>query len=118
LFLLPDRSASTLNGKVIKYIPAGSLVCTDDWPSYHSMPSHYIHRDVNHSNGEYSRVEEVPSFGEVTITTNHIENLWHRHRHFLANKQLRTMDRVVSGNDIFMYWHTSRDVFDLLKVHS
>jgi transposase-like protein len=116
LFVLPDRSAPTLLHNIEHHIPAGSLVCTDECRSYRPMPSQYIHYSVNHSHGEYSKVVQDPAYGEVTVTTNHLESMWHRYRNFLANKQLHTMDRVLSGNSVFMFQHTVRNMFDLIKM--
>jgi hypothetical protein len=116
LFRLPDRSAPTLIDKIETYIPEGSLVCTDKWKSYKAITTKYIHYDVNHSKDEYVKDVDDPVYGRVTVTTNHLENMWHRYKSFLMNKQLRTMDRVLSGSTVFMYQNTARAMFDLVKM--
>jgi predicted double-glycine peptidase len=98
LFTLPDRSADSLLHHIKEHIPAGSLVCTDKGKGYTPMPPEYTHHRVNHSKKEYVKTVQDPTYGEVMVTTDHIEDLWRRYRNFLANKQLRTMDRVISGN--------------------
>jgi hypothetical protein len=63
------------------------------------MPSEYRHYSVSHSEGEYSKEVVDAEYGAVTVTTNNLESMWHdRYRSFLANKQLRTEDRVLSEN--------------------
>jgi transposase-like protein len=55
-FDVPQRKRQSLLGTVRKKVKAGSIVYTDDFRPYRSLPLYgYRHRFVNHSEREYAR---------------------------------------------------------------
>ena len=63
---IPNTSAQTLKGFIKSNIEAGSVVYTDNFPAYIKLNG-YIHQSVNHSVGEYVRMQ---------AHTNGIESFW------------------------------------------
>ena len=65
LITIPNRKKQTLHQEITRYIEPGSLIFTDRFKSYQFLSSRnsaYVHRAVNHSAGEFSRMERI--FGE------------------------------------------------------
>lgn len=111
LFVLPDGGAPTLLEAIERHVPAGSVVCTADWPPSRRMPPQYTHHNVNVTASEGEGAERTvhdATYGEVGV--------WLRYRHFLAVKQLLSLGRVEGGSRAFMYLHTDRDMFDLIRT--
>ena len=63
---IANTSAQTLKGFIKSNIEAGSVVYTDNFPAYRNLNG-YIHQSVNHSVGEYVRMQ---------AHTNGIESFW------------------------------------------
>ena len=66
--LTPSLSARNVQSAVRDNVEAGSLVLTDEHPSFRGLSRDYIHHTVNHSAGEYVR--------KFYIHTNGIESVW------------------------------------------
>lgn len=65
------RSAETLIPLIKKHVAEGSIIHTDSWRAYLSLPEHgYIHRIVNHSD------PENPFVAEDGTHTQRIESQW------------------------------------------
>ncbi|CAG4920008.1 unnamed protein product [Colias eurytheme] len=66
-----ERSAEVLIPLIKKHVAEGSIIHTDCWRAYDSLPTHgYIHKKVNHSN------PENPFIAEDGTHTQHIESQW------------------------------------------
>lgn len=110
-----DRSAGSLIPTITALVPQGSYIFTDDWASYHSLRHHgYIHRTVNHSQGEYQREERIS--GELySIHNNTCEGVNSLVRCRLAYRSRRTtnyLDLVLSE---IVYRKSGRSLFDPFK---
>lgn len=72
------RDASTLIEIIQQNVKKGSIVHTDEWKAYNTLPSYgYTHRTVNHS------VEFISNDG---IHTQRIEAQWHAAKKYLKGK--------------------------------
>lgn len=85
--LTPNLSARNVQSAVRENVEAGSLVLTDEHPSFRGLSRDYIHHTVNHSAGEYVR--------KFYIHTNGIESVWALFKrqiigthHFLSPKHM------------------------------
>lgn len=66
--LTPSLSARNVQSAVRENVTPGSLILTDEHPSFRGLSRDYIHHTVNHSAGEYVR--------KFYIHTNGIESVW------------------------------------------
>lgn len=64
--VIPDRSAGTLHGNVVKHVAPESEVFTDELIAYWGLSNNYTHQVINHAE-EYVRGQ---------VHTNGIENFW------------------------------------------
>jgi transposase len=46
--VVPDRSRASLRGQIETHVLPGSMVFTDEWPSYQGLEGTYTHRRVKH----------------------------------------------------------------------
>lgn len=70
--VIPDRTESTVNAGVLKYVRLGSSVYTDDYQGYNKLPPIYKRGVVVHSDKIYVNKDNKD------IHTNTVENLWSR----------------------------------------
>ena len=70
--VIPDRTESTVNAGVLKYVRLGSTVYTDDYQGYNKLPPIYKRGVVVHSDKIYVNKDNKD------IHTNTVENLWSR----------------------------------------
>lgn len=68
--VIPDKSDSTLSAGVLRYVKHGSMLYSDENPSYSKVPPFYKYASVNHKSGNY-----VDKF-DNSIHTNTIESFW------------------------------------------
>lgn len=68
--VIPDKSDSTLTTAVLRYVKKGSILYSDENPSYSKLPSIYKQASVVHSRGQY--VDKCNN----SIYTNTIESFW------------------------------------------
>jgi len=53
--IVDDVGAKTLQSLIRKHVRKGSTICSDTWKGYTGIAMHgYVHRLVNHGEGEYS----------------------------------------------------------------
>jgi transposase-like protein len=64
---VPDTSRHTLSHAVHETVEIGSIIHTDEHPSYTGLGKDYRHETINHGAGEYVR---------DGVTTNSIESVW------------------------------------------
>jgi len=68
--VVPDTTADSLQGQIVKNVEAGSTVCTDSWKGYNGLSAAYEHGIVDHKKGQYVSGEN----GEYS--TNGMEGYW------------------------------------------
>ena len=112
---VPDRSAASLIPTITALVPQGSFVFTDDWASYNSLRFHgYIHRTVNHSQGEYRREERI--LGERHVIHNNtcegVNSLVRRRLAYRSRRTLNYLDLILSE---IIYRKSGRSLFDPFK---
>ncbi len=92
-YRVPNRSGASLIPPIVQHVPRGSFVYSDEWKGYRRLRDHpYYHFRVNHSAGEYARVEQVgPVFINVHNNTIEGTNTWVRSK--LRNRAKRTIAR-------------------------
>ena len=85
--LTPTLSARNVQSAVRENVEPGSLILTDEHPSFRGLSRDFIHHTVNHSAGEYVR--------KFYIHTNGIESVWALFKrqivgthHYLSRKHL------------------------------
>jgi transposase-like protein len=62
-------TGENLRSAIREHVEVGSIVCTDDFNAYRSMPKIFTHKAVKHSAKEYTRRE-----GNFTVHTNTVES--------------------------------------------
>lgn len=73
--MVPNVQHVTIQPLIIKTIAPGSLVYTDEYDIYDSLPAWgYQHKSVNHAAGEFARDEDGDGFHEVHV--NILEGFW------------------------------------------
>jgi hypothetical protein len=115
-YVIPNRSSGILCGNILRDVPPGSLLFTDEWASYRQLGQHgYRHHTVNHSAREYSRRQRI---GSRTFSV-HINTCEGHHRvlrQMLGNKQVRTLQRLASFLREYEYRHSGRSMWDPFKI--
>ena len=74
LYRVPDRTMNSLCTPVETSVPDGSLVYTDELSSYnrlHSATSTHEHHRVNHSSGEYARIDTLSDGSTVNVKSSY-----------------------------------------------
>ena len=95
----PDCKQVTLKRDIEQHVTPGSLVFTDRHKSYNFLSrrnSNYVHKAVNHSKGEFARVERI--FGEdINVTTNAVEGLFGRLKQYLRQRRYGKISKKAYG---------------------
>jgi transposase-like protein len=112
---VPDRSAASLVPTITALVPQGSFIFTDDWAAYNTLRHHgYIHRTVNHSQGEYQREERI--LGERHSIHNNtcegVNSLVRRRLAYRSRRTLHYLDLILSE---IIYRKSGRSLFDPFK---
>jgi transposase-like protein len=112
---VPDRSAASLIPTLTALVPQGSFIFTDDWAAYNGLRRHgYIHRTVNHSQGEYQREERI--LGERHSVHNNtcegVNSLLRRRLAYRSRRTLHYLDLILSET---IYRMSGRPLFDPFK---
>lgn len=116
LYKLQSRSHQSLIPPILQHVPHGSVIYTDDWPSYRSLITHEnIHFSVNHSIGEYAR-EETLGDEILSVHINGMEGLNREVRQKFANKSNRNLERVDLTLAEIIYRHSGRPLFWPFKM--
>jgi transposase-like protein len=110
-----DRSAASLIPTITALVPQGSFIFTDNWAAYNSLRHHgYIHRTVNHSQGEYQREERILG-KRRSIHNNTCEGINSLVRRRLAYRSRRTLDYLDLILSELVYRKSGRSLFDPFK---
>ena len=73
--LLSDVQQATIQPVIEAMVAKGSLIFTDEYNIYARLEKWgYLHKTVNHSQGEYARDEDGDGFHEVHVNT--MEGIW------------------------------------------
>jgi hypothetical protein len=84
--------------------------------AYKDLSWDYNHFSVNHSIGEYSKRDYLPSGKEFDNTSNHIEGVWGEFKssaHSHSHRQLEKLDLIM---DEIMFRHSRRNLFHVLRA--
>lgn len=68
-FVMERVTGDNLRSAIREHVEVGSIVCTDDFFGYRSMPKIFTHKAVKHAAKEYARKE-----GGFTVHTNTVES--------------------------------------------
>lgn len=73
--MLPDVQQATVQPVLTGTIAPGTLIYTDEYASYARLAEWgYVHKTVNHAQGEYARDEDGDGFHEIHVNT--LEGFW------------------------------------------
>eukprot|EP00973_Karenia_brevis_P055393 7701908-Karenia_brevis.AAC.1 len=89
LVCIAGPTKALIKEKVDQYVEPGSLIFTDSHKSYAWLTdAGYVHRSVNHKEGEFSRPELVYGVW-VNVTSNPTEGLFGRCKQFARTKGVK-----------------------------
>lgn len=86
LFLVPNRTSSTMTKLIRRNVEDGASIYTDSWKGYNNLSKYYRHEIVDHSRGEYVRGD---------AHTNTIENVWGTFKRNLRKAHIQISDKYV-----------------------
>jgi len=118
MWILPNRTLANLLPPIVQALPPHTLLCTDELPAYHQLDQLLIHRSVNHSRGEYMRVDDVPGYGEIEIHCNTMESEWRRLKRRLRFTGTKTVLYLQSYMNEIMFHRAGRSIFDAIILHN
>ena len=82
--VVPDASTPSLRGMIEDTVERGSHVSTDEWRAYNLLSKEgYAHGRVKHAAKEWARTE-----GNVTVTTNGVENFWRQFKNSVRSTHI------------------------------
>ena len=91
------------------------FIYSDDWKAYRALDSlMYFHRVVNHSAGEYSRVEMIAGH-QITVSINVTEGI-NRVVRQTSSKSCRTVENLDLVLSEIAYRRSGRSLFNPIKV--
>ena len=118
MYRVPSRSNQSLIPPITQHVPAGAFIFSDELTTYFALedPNYcFYHLTVNHSNGEYSRTDNIPGVGNIQVHTNTIEGAWSVLRSRLRYRTRKNLERVDMYLDELMYRRSGRSLFDPIK---
>ena len=102
--VIPNTQAATLKPVIQELVREGSIIVTDEWPSYNTVRDSYDHVVINHNGGEYVR---------GAFHTNNIENFWsHLKRGIYGIYHHASRKHLHRYCDEFAYRYNSRKITD------
>lgn len=114
--VVPNRSSEVLIPILMRMLPPGSLIFSDDWGAYQPLKRRgFRHHTVNHSAGEYSRSATIQG-EEVDVSINSLEGLHRALRQRLMNKSRRNVDRVDMILSEVIYRRSGRSLWQPFKA--
>ena len=94
----------------------GVFIYSDEWNGYKPLRHlPYVHRFVNHSAGEYERVDQIAG-QNFTVSINRTEGENRVVRQKLSNKSTRTAANVDLVLSEIAYRRSGRSLFEPIKV--
>lgn len=109
LLTVRTRKASELIPKITKAVLPGTIIISDEWAAYRSLPQHgFIHQTVNHSQNFVN-----PVTGAHTQT---IEGFWGNAKQMFKCMRGSTATQLPAHLDeiVFRWNNKDRDIFELL----
>src|SRR5450759_265410 len=105
--MVPNVQHVTIQPLIIKTIAPGSLVYTDEYDIYDSLPAWgYQHKSVNHAGGEFARDEDGDGFHEVHVNT--LEGFWSLLRSWLRPHRGISQEKLPIYLGFFEFTHNVR----------
>lgn len=105
--MLANVQQNTIRPIIQGFVATGSNVFTDEYNIYNRLTEWgYVHKTVNHSQGEYARDEDGDGFHEVH--TNTIEGFWSLLRSWLRPHRGISQEKLPIYLGFFEFVHNSR----------
>jgi hypothetical protein len=117
MYILPNRTIPHLIPPLLNALPPHTLLCTDELAHYHQLDQMFLHHSVNHSEGEYMRIDDVPGYGEVPIHCNTMESEWRRLKNRLRFTGTKTVRYLQHYMNEIMFHRAGRSIFDTITIH-
>ena len=101
--VIPDRTESTVNAGVLRYVEPGAAVYTDDYQGYNKLPPIYKRGVVVHSDKIYVNKDNND------IHTNGIESLW-ANFHRMEEKHIHISEKHLQNyaNEVVFRYNTRK----------
>ena len=97
----------TIQPLIESTITLGSMIYTDEYNIYHRLTEWgYVHKTVNHGQGEYARDEDGDGFHEVHVNT--MEGFWSLLRSWLRPHRGISQEKLPLYLGFFEYVHNVR----------
>ena len=107
IHMLPNVQQQTIQPLIQRYVQPGTLIYTDEYNIYARLGQWgYLHKTVNHSQGEYARDEDGDNFHEVH--TNTIEGVWSLLRSWLRPHRGISQEKLPFYLAFFEFVHNVR----------
>jgi hypothetical protein len=116
---LQARDRESIIPPIQDMVPAGAFIFSDELKVYNVLNAEenaYMHYSVNHSRDEYTRIEQLPEGGHITVSINALEGMNRVVRHRFASRARRTVDRIELVLAELNYRYSGRSMFELFKV--
>jgi len=105
--MLENVQQVTIKPLIKQTIQAGSLIYTDEYNIYNRLTEWgYLHKTVNHSQGEYARDEDGDGFHEVHVNT--MEGFWSLLRSWLRPHRGISQEKLPLYLAFFEFVHNVR----------
>lgn len=115
--LVKDRTASTLEHNIKKYVPKGSIICTDELSSYNNLYQlGYQHFKNNHKLRDYSHEDYTETKEKIVVTINHLESYWHEYKAHIKNHAQRNVENLELEAYRLEFAHSGINFFDIFHV--
>lgn len=107
LQVLDNVKQRTIMPIITDCVSAGSVIFTDEYNIYNPLAAAgYVHKQVNHGQGEYARDEDGDGFHEVHCNT--IEGVWSLLRSWLRPHRGVSQEKLPFYVGFFEYIHNLR----------
>lgn len=107
LHMLPNVQISTIEPIIRATVKPGTQTYTDEYNIYGRLEqSGYLHKTVNHSQGEYARDDDGNGFYEVHVNT--IEGVWSLLRSWLRPHRGISQEKLPLYLGFFEFVHNTR----------
>jgi transposase-like protein len=104
--MLDNVQKITIEPIIRQHVKEGSIAYTDEYNIYNWLSESYIHKTVNHSQGEYARDEDGD--GKCEIHVNTMESFWSLLRPWLRPHRGISQERLPYYLGFFEYLHNIR----------
>lgn len=99
--VVESTSAKHIQPHIIKQVPTGTTIITDEWHAYNGMEAHYLREIVDHSRKQY--------VNDCGFTTNPLEGFWSHFKRGIIGIYHNTSRRHLQGYaDEFAFRYNTR----------